>query len=134
MRTRAAAKAVHDLYPSSTLRGGKAEQLAMIPYLSHGLLTQADADAAAAKTVHDPFPSSALQRGVAGDEIAFANAIVTAADSLHDPVTESLATSEQFVPGVTDFPTGLRCRRRLCGPTTGRIASPTRTSRPGPRW
>ena len=102
----AAAKAVHDPYPSSTLRGGKAEQLAMIPYLSHGLLTQADADALAATTVHDPFPSSALQRSVAGDEIAFANAIVTAADSLHDPVTaeESLATSEQFVPGVTDFP------------------------------
>ena len=102
----AAAKAVHDPYPSSTLRGGKAEQLAMIPYLSHGILTQADADALAATTVHDPFPSSALQRSVAGDEIAFANAIVTAADSLHDPVTaeESLATSEQFVPGVTDFP------------------------------
>ena len=101
----AAAKAVHDPYPSSTLRGGKAEQLAMIPYLSHGLLTQADADAAAATTVHDPFPSSALQRGVVGDEIAFANAIVAAADSLHDPLTaeESLATSEQFVPGVTDF-------------------------------
>ena len=101
----AAAKAIHDPYPSSTLRGGKAEQLAMIPYLSHGLLTQADADAAAATTVHDPFPSSALQRGVVGDEIAFANAIVAAADSLHDPLTaeESLATSEQFVPGVTDF-------------------------------
>ena len=98
-----AATSVHDPYPSSTLRGGKAEQLAMIPYLSHGLLTQTDADAAAAKAVHDPFPSSALQRGVVGDELAFANAIVAAADSLHDPVTESLATNDQFVPGVTDF-------------------------------
>ena len=101
-----AAKAVRDLSPSSTLRGGKAEQLAMIPYLSQGLLTQAEADAASAEGIHDPFfPNSALESGLDGDEIAFANAIVTAADSLHDPVTESLATSEQFVPGVTDFPT-----------------------------
>ena len=103
----AAAKAVHDLYPSSTLRGGKAEQLAMIPYLSHGLLTQADADAAAAGRFTTR--SRALRCSAAlvdGDEIAFANAIVAAADSLHDPLTaeESLATSEQFVPGVTDFP------------------------------
>jgi hypothetical protein len=98
-----AAQAIHDVYPSSTLRGGKSEQLTMIPYLSHGLLTQADADAAAATGIHDPFPSSALQRGVVGDELAFANAIAAAADSLHDPVTESLATSERFVPGVTDF-------------------------------
>jgi hypothetical protein len=101
-----AAQAVRDLDPSSTLRGGKSQQRTMIPYLSQGLLTQAEADAAAAKAVHDPFPSSALQRGVVGDELAFANAIVGAADSLHDPLTaeESLATSETFVPGVTDFP------------------------------
>ena len=61
----------------------------MIPYLSQGLLTQADADAAAAKTVHDPYPVSARQPdvfGPNGDEIAFANALVAAAESLHDPI------------------------------------------------
>ena len=99
-----AAKAVRDLSPSSTLRGGESEQRSMIPYLSQGLLTQAEADAVAAKSVHDRFPGSALQGDLTREEIAFANAIVAAADSLHDPVTESLATSEQFVPGVTDFP------------------------------
>jgi hypothetical protein len=120
----AAAQAIHDPYLTDVFvrqgesLGGpdgdaiafanavKSQQPTVIPYLSHGLLTQADADAAAAKGVHDPFPSSALQGEslLDGDEIAFANAIVTAANSLHDPLTaEELASSETFVPGVTDF-------------------------------
>jgi len=67
----------------------ESQQPTVIPYLSQGLLTQADADAAAAKTVHDPYPVSARQPdvfGPNGDEIAFANAIVAAAESLHDPI------------------------------------------------
>jgi hypothetical protein len=129
----ASAQAIHDPYltdvfvrPGESLGGPDGDAVAfgnaieswrpaVIPYLSHGVLTQADADAVASKAVHDPFPSSALQRGVVGDELAFANAIVAAADSLHDPLTaeeqgvigqdvKSQATSEQFVPGVTDFP------------------------------
>ena len=42
-----------------------AQAVEVIPYLSHGILTQADADA---------------------EEIAFANALVAAAESLHDPI------------------------------------------------
>jgi hypothetical protein len=118
----AAAKAIHDPYLTDVFvrqgesLGGpdgdavafanalKSQQPTVIPYLSHGL-TEADAEALAAKTVHDPFPTSALQSSVDGDAVAFANAIVGAADSLHDPLTaeEQGSTSVQFVPGVTDF-------------------------------
>jgi hypothetical protein len=123
----ASAQAIHDPYltdvfvrPGESLGGPdgdaiafanalKSQQPTVIPYLSQGLLTQADANAAAARAVHDPYPTTSRQGdvfGPDGDEIAFANAIVAAADSLHDPLTaeESLATSEPFVPGVTDFP------------------------------
>jgi hypothetical protein len=123
----ASAQAIHDPYltdvfvrPGESLGGPdgdaiafanalKSQQPTVIPYLSQGLLTQADANAAAARAVHDPYPTTSRQGdvfGPDGDEIAFANAIVAAADSLHDPLPaeESLATSEPFVPGVTDFP------------------------------
>ncbi|HYK07342.1 MAG TPA: hypothetical protein VEW11_06190 [Gaiellaceae bacterium] len=94
----------------------ESQQPTVIPYLSQGLLTKADADAAAAKTIHDPYPVSTRQPdvfGPNGDEIAFGKAIVAAADALHDPLTaatlgealKSRTTSERFVPGVTDFPT-----------------------------
>jgi len=83
-----AAQAIHDRYPGSALQGDES-QLTVIPYLSHGVLTQADADA--------------LATGLSGDEIAFANAIAAAADSLHDPLTVAEQGST-FVPGVTDFP------------------------------
>jgi hypothetical protein len=96
----------------------------VIPYLSHGHLTQADVDAAAAEAIHDPYLTDIFVRpgeslggpdgdaiairnaldtagGVDGDEIAFANAVVAAAESLHDPLT---AQEQKFVPGVTDFP------------------------------
>jgi hypothetical protein len=130
----ASAQAIHDPYltdvfvrPGESLGGPDGDAVAfgnaieswrpaVIPYLSHGVLTQADADAASAQTIHDPYPTSDRQSELlSGDELAFANAIVAAADSLHDPLTaeeqgvigqdvKSQATSEQFVPGVTDFP------------------------------
>ncbi len=54
----------------------------VIPYLSHGILTQEDADAAFARAIHDPYTLG----GPDGDAIAFANALVAAAESLHDPI------------------------------------------------
>ena len=53
----------------------------MIPYLSHGLLTQEQADAAAAQAIHDPYLTDVFVRpgeslgGPDGDAIAFANAL-----------------------------------------------------------
>ncbi len=53
----------------------------VVPYLSHGLLTQADADAAAARAIHDPLLTDVFVRpgeslgGPDGDAVAFANAI-----------------------------------------------------------
>ena len=64
----------------------------MIPYLSHGILTQEEADAAAAQAIHDPYLTDIFVRpgeslgGPDGDAIAFANALVAAAESLHDPI------------------------------------------------
>jgi len=92
----------------------KSQQSTVIPYLSHGVLTQADADALAAKTVHDPFPSSALQSTVDGDAVAFANAIQsqqpTVIPYLSHGLTQSdadalaaQAVHDRFVPGVSDF-------------------------------
>jgi hypothetical protein len=121
----ASAQAIHDPYltdvfvrPGESLGGPDGDAVAfgnaieswrpaVIPYLSHGVLTQADADAASAQTIHDPYPTSDRQSELlSGDELAFANAIVAAADSLHDPLTaqESQLTNEQYVAGVTDFP------------------------------
>ena len=117
-----AAEAIRDEHPAAAPQGDES-QLTVIPYLSHGL-TKADADILAAEAIHDPNAGSTPQ-GLTVEELRFANAIVAAADSLHDPVTEeqalvnnpslslptlhealkSVATSEQFVPGVTDFPT-----------------------------
>jgi hypothetical protein len=64
----------------------------VVPYLSHGLLTQEQADAAAVQAIHDPYLTDTFVRpgeslgGPDGDAIAFANALVAAADSLHDPI------------------------------------------------
>jgi hypothetical protein len=128
----AAAKAIHDPYLTDVFvrqgesLGGpdgdtiafanavKSQQPTVIPYLSHGVLTQADADALAAKTVHDPFPSSALQRGVVGDELAFANAIQSQQPTVIPYLSHGLTQTDadalaaqsvhdRFVPGVTDF-------------------------------
>ena len=90
----------------------------VIPYLSHGLLTEADAQAAAAEAIHDPYltdvfvrPGESLggpdgdeiairnalatQGSLSGDELAFANAIVAAAESIHDPATAAERGSTQ---------------------------------------
>jgi hypothetical protein len=109
----------------------------VIPYLAHGILTQEDAEAAAAKAIHDPYLTDVFVRpgeslgGPDGGEVAFGNAVVAAAGSLHDPLTadelnainqpstvipyishgirgEAAKTNvapAKFVPGVTDFPT-----------------------------
>jgi len=64
----------------------------VVPYLSHGLLTQEQADAAAARAIHDPYLTDIFVRpgeslgGPDGDAVAFANALVAAAESLHDPI------------------------------------------------
>jgi hypothetical protein len=64
----------------------------VVPYLSHGLLTQEQADAAAAQAIHDPYLTDIFVRpgeslgGPDGDAVAFANAVVAAAESLHDPI------------------------------------------------
>jgi hypothetical protein len=169
-----------------------AQAVQVVPYLSQGILTQEQADAAAAEAIRDPYltdvfvrpgeslggpdgldialqnaiesqsvvqaeaihdpyltdvfvrPGESLggpdgseaieksalaaQSGISSDELAFTNAVVAAAEALHDPLTakeqaltgqptvipylshgilgESVksATAEQFVPGVTDFP------------------------------
>lgn len=50
------------------------EEVQVIPYLSHGILTEADA---------------LRSRGeLTSEELAFVNAVVGAAESLHDPLTE----------------------------------------------
>jgi hypothetical protein len=63
----------------------------VIPYLSHGTLTETDAQALAAEAIADPNLArlSDAQPRPDGDEVAMAHAIA----------------SQQFVPGVTDFPT-----------------------------
>ena len=54
----------------------------VIPYLSHGILTQEQADAAAAKAIHDPYLTDVFVRpgeslgGPDGDAIAIRNALV----------------------------------------------------------
>ena len=82
----------------------------VIPYLSHGILTEADALAAAASTIHDRYPSESVA-GPDGDQLAFANAIES--QQLTETPYMSLAEGtygrtadrpEPFVPGVTDFP------------------------------
>jgi hypothetical protein len=92
----ASAEAIHDPYltdlfvrPGESLGGpdGQSSQgWTVVPYLSHGILTEADAQLAAAAVIPDPN----LAR-LDGDQIALQNAI----------------TSQQtaYVPGVTDFPT-----------------------------
>jgi hypothetical protein len=63
----------------------------VIPYLSHGVLTESDAQALAAEAIADPNLTRLDDRQVPvdGDQVALQNAV----------------ESQQFVPGVTDFPT-----------------------------
>jgi hypothetical protein len=82
----------------------------VIPYLSHGMLTEADARAAAASTIRDRYPSESVA-SIDGDALAIANAIE--AQQLTQTPYMSLAQGtygrgrelpEPFVAGVTDFP------------------------------
>jgi hypothetical protein len=67
----------------------------VIPYLSHGTLTEADAQAAAAQSIHDPYLTDVFVRpgeslgGPDGDSIAIRNALETqalqVAEAIHDP-------------------------------------------------
>ena len=79
------------------------QEVQVIPYLSHGILTEQDAQVAAAEAIHDPYliESQATVSGdeiafrnaiesqgnITSDELAFANAVVASAESLHDPLT-----------------------------------------------
>ena len=99
-----------------------AQQIHVIPYLSHGILTQADADVAAAaaqpqKPRLNPYISLWMKR----DYSAFQHAQQTPYMSLgmntygesREPQSRSSTTRSTF----------------RCGPTTSPTASPTRTSR-----
>jgi hypothetical protein len=95
----AAAKAIHDPYltdvfvrPGESLGGPDGDAIAfanaiqsrqplVIPYLSHGMLTEADAQTMAATAIHDPYPSSARETRVDGDTVA--------ATAIHDPYPSS---------------------------------------------
>ena len=78
--------------------GDQAPQV--IPYLSHGILTEADAAAAAAEAIHDPYLTDVFVRpgeslgGPDGDEIAVRNALdrqaVAKAEAVHDPYLTDL--------------------------------------------
>ena len=67
----------------------------VIPYLSHGTLTEADKAAAAAEAIHDPYLTDVSVRqgeslgGPDGDAVAFKNALeaeaVRNAEAVHDP-------------------------------------------------
>jgi hypothetical protein len=115
----AAARAIHDPYlsdvfvrPGESLGGPDGDAIAfanaiqsqqplVIPYLSHGMLTGADAQAVAARRIHDPYPSSARETRPDGDTVAFDNAIQSQqqGDGL-----KALQQWKPFVVGVTDFP------------------------------
>ena len=106
----AAAEAIHDRYVSQGVLGESAktntaaqsiplnrieraleQNPQVIPYLSHGTLTEADAQALAAEAIGDPnlVRLTDVQPRPDGDQVAMANAL----------------ESQRFVPGVTDFPT-----------------------------
>lgn len=106
----------------------------VIPYLSHGILTESDAQALAAESIHDPVGPGQQETVAAalaihdrypvdgstrpdGDTIAIRNAIeaqrFAAAEAIRDPFVspgvlgEAVKTSladAKFIPGVTDFP------------------------------
>ena len=136
----AAAQTIHDPYltdvfvrPGESLGGPDGDSIAIRNALETQTLTVAEAihdpyltegdsiairnaletqTLAVAEAIHDPYLTDLFVRpgeslgGPDGGEIAFANAVVAAADSLHDPLTaqEQSSTQATFVPGVTDFP------------------------------
>ena len=92
------------------------QEVQVIPYLSHGMLTQQDVQAAAAEAIHDPYVVES-QISPSGDEIAFANAVTAdePASTTQSTVIQyqspgvlgeavKTAAPARFVAGVTDFP------------------------------
>jgi len=76
------------------------QPIEVIPYLSHGVLTEADKAAAAAEAIHDPYLTDVFVRpgeslgGPDGDAVAFKNALETQAaveaEAIHDPYLTDL--------------------------------------------
>jgi hypothetical protein len=77
----------------------------VIPYLSHGLLTQEDADAAAAQAIHDPYLTDVFVRpgeslgGPDGDAIALKNALETQAAAAAEQIRDPYLTDVFVRPG-----------------------------------
>ena len=73
------------------------QALQVIPYLSHGILTEADATVVAARSIRDRYPSVGSTRPD-GDEIAIRNAIeaqtLAGAEAIRDPYVSPGALSE----------------------------------------
>jgi hypothetical protein len=98
------------------------DSVQVVPYLSHGILTEADAQVAAAEAIHDPYLTDVFVRpgeslgGPDGDQIAVQNALSSQGPQVipylsHGILTQSdtdaalmAAIAEPFVAGVTDFP------------------------------
>lgn len=99
------------------------ESIQVVPYLSHGILTQEQAlraaaapagdeiafrnaldsqATAAAEAIHDPYLTDVFVRqgesqgGPDGEEMAFAKSVVAAADSLHDPLGAEASRTEEI--------------------------------------
>lgn len=100
------------------------DEMQVIPYLSHGILTEAQRDAALADAVHDPYLTDVFSRpgeaatgpdGMSVNEqwtvvpylsqgiLTAADRDAAAAEAIRDPLP-TRAEQERFVPGVTDFP------------------------------
>ena len=71
----------------------------VVPYLSHGMLTQADADAAAARAIHDPSTDVFVRPGESlggpdGEAIAFANAIQSQQPTVIPYLSQGILTQD----------------------------------------
>ena len=74
-------------------------QLQVIPYLSHGILTEADAQAAAAEAIHDPAPTNlAATASQQPRQTPYMSLGLTGVYG------DSRELPEPFVAGATDFP------------------------------
>lgn len=95
------------------------EPTQVIPYLSHGMLTQADASRAVAETIHDPYLTDVFVRqgeslgGPDGDQVAFANAINSQPAPSGDELAFANAIASQD-PYLTDV--NIRQGESLGGP------------------
>lgn len=125
-RNAAAAETIHDPYLTDVFaRPGEAaagpdgrsvQEWTVVPYLSQGILSAGQRDAAAVEAIHDRPVMSGASTRPSGDEIAIKNAIADRAllaQAVSGPYSLSReqlgeaaksAQAQQFVPGVTDFP------------------------------